>query len=104
MALTFLVLKKSSRVERKHSVSQVSITRATGKANFFTSNLGGGWRSAGGIRWLQLNDIRTLWFITPDPHNPNLVAVRSIEEKVYSPALAAALKVNPEDVISQSEH
>jgi len=73
-----------------------------GQGEFFTSNLGGGWRSAGGIRWLQLNDIRTLWFITPDPHNPNLVTVHGIEEKVRNPALAEALKVNAKDAISQS--
>ncbi len=74
-----------------------------GQGQFFTSNLGGGWRSAGGIRWLQLNDIRTLWFIAPDPHNPNLVAVHGIEEKVCNPALATALKFNPKDAISQSD-
>jgi hypothetical protein len=72
------------------------------QSQFFTSNLGGGWRAAGGVRWLHLNDIRTLWFITPDPQNPNLVTVHGIEEKVFSPTLTASLKVNPKGIVSQA--
>jgi hypothetical protein len=73
-----------------------------GQGQFYTY-LGGGWRAAGGIRWLQLNDIRTFWFISPDPHDPNLVTVHGIEEKVLQPILAKALKISPKDTLSQVE-
>lgn len=73
-----------------------------GQGQFFTANLGGGWRAAGGIRWLQLNDTRTLWFIAPDPNNSNLVTVRGIEERVRSSTNVATLKVNPKNTVSQS--
>ncbi len=74
-----------------------------GQGQFFTSNLGDGWRAAGGVRWLQLNDIRTFWFIAPDPQNPNLVTVHGIEEKVPNPTLIQALKISPRNVLSQSD-
>lgn len=74
-----------------------------GQGQFFTSNLGGGWRPAGGIRWLHLNDIRTLWFIAPDPHNSNLVTLRGVEELVKSTLAAPNIKTNPKNFISQAE-
>ncbi len=73
-----------------------------GQGQFYTSNQSGGWRAAGGIRWLQLNDIRTFWFIAPDPHDSNLVTVHGIEEKVPHPTLVEVLKISPKDALSQA--
>lgn len=74
-----------------------------GQGQFFTSYLGGGWRPAGGIRWLQLNDVRTLWFIAPDPNNSNLVTVRGIEESTQNSVAAPSLKINPRRALSQTD-
>lgn len=40
------------------------------------------WKVAGGLRWLHLDDIRTLWFVMPDPATKGLVRVRGIEERI----------------------
>lgn len=40
------------------------------------------WKVAGGLRWLQLEDVRTLWFVMPDPSTPGLVVFRGIEERI----------------------
>ena len=40
------------------------------------------WKVAGGLRWLQLEDIRTLWFILPAPGQPGIVTLRGIEERI----------------------
>jgi len=40
------------------------------------------WKVAGGLRWLQLEDVRTLWFVMPDPSQPGLVVFRGIEERI----------------------
>lgn len=47
------------------------------------------WRPAGGLRWLQLDDIRTLWFILPAPGEPGIVTVRGIEERIAASTLVA---------------
>lgn len=62
-----------------------------GQGQLFTSDQSSGWRAAGGMRWLHLNDIRTLWFIAPDPSNPNLVTVHGIEERVQGPTCTISL-------------
>lgn len=40
------------------------------------------WKVAGGLRWLQLEDVRTLWFVMPDPSQPGIVVFRGIEERI----------------------
>ena len=42
----------------------------------------GRWRPAGGMRWLQLNDIRSIWFILPTPGQLGTVTLRGIEERI----------------------
>jgi hypothetical protein len=74
-----------------------------GQGQLFTSNTGGGWRPAGGMRWLQLNDVRTLWFIAPDPNNESLVTVHGIEESVRSNWATPTLKINPKNAVSQTD-
>jgi hypothetical protein len=55
-----------------------------GQGQFFCLD-DGNWRLAGGTRWLQLNDIRTIWFILPTPGQAKTVVLRGIEEKIVSP-------------------
>ncbi len=74
-----------------------------GQGQLFTSNDSSGWRPAGGMRWLQLNDVRTLWFIAPDPNNFNLVTVHGIEESARSTLVSPALKINPKNAVSQTD-
>ena len=50
----------------------------------------GKWRLSGGIRWLQLNDIRTIWFILPTPGVEGTVMLRGIEERITRPAEATS--------------
>ena len=57
-----------------------------GQGQFFLAE-GDEWRVAGGLRWLQLEDIRTLWFILPAPGQPGIVTLRGIEERITPPAL-----------------
>ena len=40
------------------------------------------WKVAGGLRWLQLEDVRSLWFVMPDPSQPGIVVFRGIEERI----------------------
>lgn len=47
------------------------------------------WKVAGGLRWLQLEDVRTLWFVMPDPSQPGLVVFRGIEERIASEPVVA---------------
>lgn len=42
----------------------------------------GQWRLAGGMRWLQLDDIRSIWFILPTPGQLGTVTLRGIEERI----------------------
>lgn len=58
-----------------------------GQGQFFLPD-GEEWRAAGGLRWLQLEDIRTLWFILPAPGQPGIVTLRGIEERIVPPAPA----------------
>lgn len=57
-----------------------------GQGQFFLPD-GEEWRVAGGLRWLQLEDIRTLWFILPAPGQPGIVTLRGIEERIAPPTL-----------------
>ncbi len=57
-----------------------------GQGQFFLPD-GDEWRVAGGLRWLQLDDIRTLWFVLPAPGQPGIVTLRGIEERITPPAV-----------------
>lgn len=57
-----------------------------GQGQFFLPD-GQEWRAAGGLRWLQLEDIRTLWFILPAPGQPGIVTLRGIEERIDAPVV-----------------
>jgi len=59
-----------------------------GQGQFFCLD-DGKWRLAGGTRWLQLNDIRTIWFILPTPGQSKTVVLRGIEEKIAPPPTAS---------------
>ena len=78
------------------------LSEGYGQGQFFTSNQNGGWRHAGGMRWLQLNDSRTLWFIAPDPNNFNLVTIHGIEEPLSEPINTPVLKTNSKNTISRT--
>jgi hypothetical protein len=56
-----------------------------GQGQFLLSNQEGEWKTAGGMRWIQLEKFRTLWFIIPHPNNPSLVRTRGIQEQVPTP-------------------
>lgn len=47
------------------------------------------WKVAGGLRWLHLEDVRTLWFVMPDPSTPGTVAFRGIEERIAPEPIVA---------------
>jgi hypothetical protein len=64
-----------------------------GQGQFFLPD-GDEWRVAGGLRWLQLDDIRTLWFILPAPGQPGIVTLRGIEERI-EPAVLLSPPGNP---------
>ena len=53
-----------------------------GQGQFLLCDEKGEWKTAGGMRWIQLEKFRTLWFIIPHPNNPNLVRTKGIQEKV----------------------
>jgi hypothetical protein len=53
-----------------------------GQGQFLLRDEKGEWKTAGGMRWIQLEKFRTLWFIIPHPNNPNLVRTKGIQEKV----------------------
>ncbi len=53
-----------------------------GQGQFLLSDEKGEWKTAGGMRWIQLEKFRTLWFIIPHPNNPNLVRTKGIQERV----------------------
>ncbi len=53
-----------------------------GQGQFLLSDEKGEWKTAGAMRWIQLEKFRTLWFIIPHPNNPNLVKTKGIQEKV----------------------
>ena len=53
-----------------------------GQGQFLLCDVKGEWNPAGGMRWIQLDDSRTLWFIVPHFNDPNLVMTRGISERV----------------------
>lgn len=57
-----------------------------GQAQFFLPGEDGDWRLAGGLRWLQLDDIRSLLFLVPAPGEEGIIKVRGVEERVTADA------------------
>lgn len=53
-----------------------------GQGQFLLADEKGEWNPAGGMRWIQLADSRTLWFIVPHYNDPCLVMTRGISERV----------------------
>jgi len=53
-----------------------------GQGQFLLADEKGEWNRAGGMRWIQLADARTLWFIVPHFNDPCLVMTRGISERV----------------------
>ena len=53
-----------------------------GQAQFFLPNEDAGWQVAGGLRWLQLEDIRSILFLLPAPGDPGMIVIRGIEERI----------------------
>ena len=53
-----------------------------GQAQFFLPGEDGDWRLAGGLRWRQLDDIRSLLFLVPAPGEEGIIKVRGVEERV----------------------
>lgn len=53
-----------------------------GQAQFFLPNEDDGWQVAGGLRWLQLQDIRSLLFLLPAPGDAGMIVVRGVEERI----------------------
>lgn len=60
-----------------------------GQAQFFLPNEDSVWEVAGGLRWLQLNDIRSLLFLLPAPGEPGMIVIRGIEERIIDENQAA---------------
>ena len=56
-----------------------------GQGQFLLADEKGEWNPAGGMRWIQLADSRTLWFIVPHYNDPCLVMTRGISERVPTP-------------------
>ena len=53
-----------------------------GQGQFLLCDASGAWNPAGGMRWIQLADSRTLWFIVPHFNDSSLVMTRGISERV----------------------
>lgn len=53
-----------------------------GQGQFLLADEKGEWSPAGGMRWIQLADSRTLWFVVPHYNDPCLVMTRGISERV----------------------
>ena len=53
-----------------------------GQAQFFLPNADDGWQVAGGLRWLQLEDIRSILFLLPAPGDAGMIVIRGIEERI----------------------
>jgi len=53
-----------------------------GQGQFLLCDANGAWNPAGGMRWIQLADSRTLWFVVPHFNDPCLVMTRGISERV----------------------
>lgn len=61
-----------------------------GQAQFFLPNEENGWQVAGGLRWLQLEDIRSLLFLLPAPGDTGMIVVRGVEERIVEEIKAPA--------------
>lgn len=61
-----------------------------GQAQFFLPNSEYGWLVAGGLRWLQLQDIRSILFLLPAPGDAGMIVVRGIEERIDEQVAPAA--------------
>jgi len=53
-----------------------------GQAQLFLPHEDAGWQVAGGMRWLQLEDIRSILFLLPAPGEPGMIVIRGIEERI----------------------
>lgn len=53
-----------------------------GQAQLFLPQEDAGWQVAGGMRWLQLEDIRSILFLLPAPGEPGMIVIRGIEERI----------------------
>jgi hypothetical protein len=53
-----------------------------GQAQFFLPKEDEGWQVAGGLRWLQLEDIRSILFLLPAPGDPGIIVIRGVEERI----------------------
>ncbi len=51
----------------------------------------GAWQTARSLRWLQQDDVRTFYFILPEPHDPTQVRLRGIEERILKETLTSPL-------------
>jgi hypothetical protein len=65
-----------------------------GQAQFFLPGEDGNWLIAGGLRWLQLEDIRSLLFLLPAPGEEGQIKVRGVEERIAAETKQTA-PVNP---------
>jgi len=65
-----------------------------GQAQFFLPGEDGDWLVAGGLRWLQLEDIRSILFLLPAPGEEGQIKVRGIEERIAAETKQTA-PVNP---------
>jgi hypothetical protein len=61
-----------------------------GQAQFFLPNEDDGWQVAGGLRWLQLQDIRSILFLLPAPGDTGMIVVRGVEERIVDELAPAA--------------
>jgi hypothetical protein len=53
-----------------------------GQAQFFLTGEDGDWHVAGGLRWLQLEDIHSMLFLVPALGETDVINVRGVEERV----------------------
>lgn len=53
-----------------------------GQAQFFLPKEDEGWQVAGGLRWLQLEDIRSILFLLPAPGDTGMIVIRGVEERI----------------------
>jgi hypothetical protein len=71
-----------------------------GQGQFLLADEKGEWNRAGGMRWIQLADSRTLWFIVPHYNDPCLVMTRGISERVPT---AEEIKQDKEEEAKQAK-
>ncbi len=66
-----------------------------GQAQFFLPGEDGDWHVAGGLRWLQLEDIRSILFLVPAPGETDVIKVRGLEERIAVEEKKQAPGVSP---------